>query len=286
MGSDRASVTTGGRTTGAGTKLNQSVRKAIAILRAASSQVAGETASGLARGAGLPWATAVRLIRTLEEDGFLCRLPDTDRYVIGYDLILLARRGDQGNLLAAIALPALERLAEAVGETVNLTVVRPDGRPEVVEQIDPPRLIRTTDSVGGPYPLHATSIGKLLLAAYDDARLAEFLSEPLARYAGGTITDPPALREELARTRARGYSSAVDELEDGLAALSAGVRDAGGELVAMVTVSGPSFRFDGAARTAALEPMRDAVKAIERYLSCGRVAAATARVVRGAAGRG
>ncbi len=248
-------------------KLNQSVRKAIAILRAPGLQAGGETASGLAREAGLPWATAVRLIRTLENEGFLFRLPEGDRYVLGFDLVRLARVDDQTRLLAAIARPTLERLTDEVGETVNLTVVRVDGRLEVVEQIDPPRLIRTTDLPGQPYPLHATSIGKLLLATYDDALLAEFLSSPLERHARATITDPDGLREELARVRASGHSTAVDELEDGLAALSVGVRDADGQLLAMLSVSGPSFRFDERARMAALEPARNAAETIERLIA-------------------
>ena len=248
-------------------KLNQSVTKAIAILRAAGSPAGGETASGLARETGLPWATAVRLIRTLESEGFLYRLPQDDRYVLGFELLRLSRAYDQTRVLAAIARPALERLNDEVEETVNVTLVRADGSLEVVEQIDPPRMIRTMDLHGQPYPLHATSIGKLLLASYDDALLDEYLSSPLERHAPATITEPDALREEVERVRATGYSVAVDELEEGLAALSVGIKDADGELFAMLTVSGPSFRFDEEARFAALEPARSAADAIERLVA-------------------
>jgi len=248
-------------------KLNQSVQKAIGILRTAASQAGGESASGLARGAGLPWATAVRLIRTLEAEGFLYRLPDSDRYVIGFGLVRLGRSGDPARLLAATALPSLERLAEAVGETVSLSVVHRDGRLEVIEEIGPPRFTQSSTYAGSIHPLHATSIGKLILAAYDEVRLGEFLSGGLPRYTATTITDRGALREELALIRERGWSGAVDELEEGLAAVSAGVRDVDGELVAMVSVSGPSFRFDETARTAALGPLREAAQAVERLIA-------------------
>jgi DNA-binding IclR family transcriptional regulator len=251
-------------------KLNQSVTKAIAILRAAGAQPGGETASGLARQTGLPWATAVRLIRTLESEGFLFRLPEGDRYVLGFDLMRLSRADDQTRLLAAVARATLERLTDEVGETVNLTLVRADGRLEVVEQIDPPRMIRTMDLLGQPYPLHATSIGKLLLATYDDALLDEYLAAPLERHAPGTITDPEALREELVRVRADGYSVAIDELEEGLAALSVAVRHPGGDLLGMLTVSGPSFRFHDDARVAALEPARAAAATIGRLVAGGQ----------------
>ena len=72
-------------------------------------------------------------------------------------------------------------------------------------------------------PLHASSIGKLLLSTFDEARLEKFLADGLQTYTSATITDADDLREELARIRRRGWSSAVDELEDGLSALSVGV---------------------------------------------------------------
>lgn len=253
-------------------KLNQSVGRALRILRAAAARPGGETASGLARRSGLPWATAVRLIRTLEQEGVLYRLAD-ERYVVGLELSRLARAADRGQLLTAIGRPLLERLAEEVGETVNLTVVRPDGTLEIVDQIDPPRLIRTSDWLGGPYPLHASSIGKLLLATFDDARLDEVLAAPLAVYAPRTITDAHELRREVAHVRTSRHATAVDELEEGLAALTVGVVDTGGELVAMVSVSGPSFRFDEAAREAALGHVRETAEAIEQRIAGAQHAA-------------
>ena len=77
------------------------------------------------------------LIRTLEQEGLLYRLAD-DRYVLGLELTRLANAADEGRVLAAMARPLLERVAEEVQETVNLTVVRAGGALEIVDQIDPP----------------------------------------------------------------------------------------------------------------------------------------------------
>jgi DNA-binding IclR family transcriptional regulator len=242
------------------------VQKACAILRATASARDGETASGLARKTGLPWATASRLIRTLELEGFLFRLRETDRYVLGRELLQLARDADEARFLTTLARPALERLATAVEETVSLTVLRPDGSLEVIDQIDSPRLLRSADW-DRPYPLHASSIGKLRLAVQEERLLDELLSLPLERYTQATITDPEQLRLELARIRKAGYSEAVDELEEGLAACSVGVSRPDGELLAMVTVSGPSFRLDQTARRQALEPLREAAETVARLLA-------------------
>jgi len=249
-----------------GLKLNQSVQKAVAILRAAASQPGGDTASGLARRAQLPWATAVRLIRTLEHERFLLRLPN-DRYVPGFELIWLANNGSASGALTALATGPLERLVEQVGETVNLTVVLPGGQLEVVTQIDPPRLMRSANYIGRWYPEHASSIGKLFLAQYEDERLVKVLRLPLERYASATIVDLDDLTAELARVRRDGYSTAVDELEEGLAALSVGVAGPDGDLVAIVSASGPSSRFDETKRNKALPLVRDAVAAIEQALA-------------------
>src|SRR5439155_18257337 len=198
-------------------------------------------------------------------------------YVVGFDLIRLGRDWDHAELISPLAMPALERVAAEVEETVNLTLVDPDGQLDVVEQIDPDRLVVTSNWTGRPYPLHASSIGKLLLATYDEPSLERFLGKPLPRFASRTILDSGVLRNEVARVRVSGYAEAVDELEDGLAAVSVPVADRAGRLVAMVSVSGPSFRFDAAAREAALARLRAAADKIEGRLGSRGPALAASR---------
>ncbi len=248
-------------------KLNQSVQRAIAILRAAGSQPAGETASGLARRTELPWTTTVRLIRTLEQEGFLQRLPGGDRYLPGFDLLRLTSSGLESRMLTALASAPLERLVKQVEETVNLTLVVAGGQLDVVAQLDPPRLIRPANYIGRWFPEHASSIGKLLLASFDDQRVAAVLQTPLEHYAPATIVDVDKLMRELAQVRRRGYSVTVDELEQGLTALSVGVRSPDGELVAIVSISGPSSRLDAARRRKLLPHVRQAAAVIEQLLA-------------------
>jgi DNA-binding IclR family transcriptional regulator len=246
-------------------KLNQSVQRAAAVLRAAAEHANGETAAGLARAAGLPWATTLRLIRTLEEEGFLMRVEGDRRYAVGLDLIRIARARDDADVVVPLARPLLQQLATEVEETVNLTLVGRDGRLDVVDQIDPDRILVPANWTGRPYPLHASSIGKLLLAE-DEAARERTLASPLPRLASRTFTDPAELDLELARVREAGISVAVDELEDGLASISAPVADARRRLAAMVSISGPSSRFDAAARETAIVRLRRTVAEIERLL--------------------
>jgi DNA-binding IclR family transcriptional regulator len=96
--------------------------------------------------------------------------------------------------------------------------------------------------VGQHIPLHATSNGKVLLSGLDDAGLDKMLGA-LSRYTSLTITRRSQLREELTRVRAEGYAVAVDELEVGLTAAAAPIRNAHGDVVASMSVSGPTFRL-------------------------------------------
>lgn len=257
-----------------GSKLNQSVQKAVTLLRATAASADGTSVSALARAAGLPRATALRLIQTMEREGLLLRVPQDDRVLLGPELVRLARRVDMGTLLREVARSRLAELREAVRETVTLSVVAPDGGLDLVYQADGPQHLVPRSWVGQRFPMHASSSGKLLLSSYDEGRLERFLRDPLPAFTPHTITSRRALREELERDRARGYSSTVDEMEEGLASVSVGIFGDSGALVGVVNVTGLSQRFDEAARRRAVEHMRDVVDDIEAALRQGLAAAA------------
>jgi DNA-binding IclR family transcriptional regulator len=243
--------------------LNQSVQKAVAVLRAAAARPAGDSVSGLARAVGLPRATVLRLIRTLEDEGLLVRFPEHDRVVLGLELVRLARAVDVRDALVEASRVPLETLAEQTAETVSLSIVETGGTLDVVRQIDPPSLLRISDWTGRRYALHASSSGKLLLSSLGEPQLAAALAEPLERLTPATITDPDELRRELAVVRETGIASIVDELELGVASVSVGVwvRD---QLAAVLNVTGPTHRLDETARELAGPLTLAAAAAIER----------------------
>ncbi len=118
--------------------------------------------------------------------------------------------------------------------------------------------------VGEDVPLHASSAGKLVLAELDDHELAAWLgSTPLASFTESTIATPDSLRSELARVRRLGWAELVDELEDGLAAISAPVRGEDGTLRGMVGISGPTFRLGRERRKELLPLVRATALEIE-----------------------
>jgi DNA-binding IclR family transcriptional regulator len=257
-----------------GSKLNQSVQKAITLLRATAASSQGASVSALARAAGLPRATALRLIRTMEHEGLLLRVPHDDRVLLGPELVRLARQVDMGTLLREIARGHLGELRDAVRETVTLSVVAPDGGLDVVYQVDGPQHLVPRSWEGRRFPMHASSSGKLQLSTFDESRLERFLRDPLPALTPHTITSRRALREEAQKDRARGYSSTIDELEEGLASVSVGIFGESGTLLGAVNVTGLSQRFDDSARRHAVEHMRAVAADIEAALRQGLAKAA------------
>ena len=151
-------------------------------------------------------------------------------------LLRFAGRDDFADLVA-LAGHALDRLAAASGETVNLGIATPLGVDQL-DQRDARHFIGSTNWIGRQVPLHCTAQGKVFLA-YGAAPLPTM---PLERHAQRTIVDPDALARELESVRAHGYATTLDELEPGLWAVAAPVYGPDGVLAAL-SISGPTTRL-------------------------------------------
>ncbi len=148
-------------------------------------------------------------------------------------------RSDLGLVdLVELSRPGLRRLATESGETANLILLR-DGGTEAVAQVDGVHLLGATNWIGRRLGLHATAAGKAFLAF----GAAELDAGDLERLTEQTITDRVRLEAELAAVRERGYATIADELEPGLSAVAAPIREAGGAVVAVLCVSGASLRL-------------------------------------------
>jgi DNA-binding IclR family transcriptional regulator len=219
----------------------QSVRRALFALELISEH--GELGvTELGRKLDVHKATASRLIATLAERGFVERDPLTEKYRLGYGLISLAGAAVGGNDLVRAARPILDELAERTTETVNLGVLTGDSV-VYVDQITGTRAIVSVSWVGRRTPLHCTSNGKVILAFSTEVERERLLRSPLTKLTPKTITDVRKLRAQLEEIRVRGYAQTMEELEEGLNAVSAPVRGMNGELVAALSVSGPAFRM-------------------------------------------
>lgn len=164
---------------------------------------------------GLATSTLHRLLRVLVGHGLVTRVAD-HRYAVGVRLWELGERSPLALRLRERAAPHLVRLYEATGENVHLAVLdgsSPAGSSVLyVGRVTGRRSIETISRAGGRGPMHATGVGKALLATRDDLWLREFFERPLERETAHTIVDEAELRAELAETRSRGYARTREEM--------------------------------------------------------------------------
>src|SRR3712207_6552786 len=219
----------------------QSVDRALSVLEILAAQ--GEAGvTEVAAELGVHKSTAFRLVAALENRGFVEQLADRGKYRLGFGVVRLAGAAAAQLDIAREGRPICDALAADLGETVNIAILDGD-RAVNVSQARGPGALSTHNWVGQGTPLHATSSGKVLLAfAPDDVR-KDVLSRELQRFAPATITDPEVLRQDFDRIVEQGWGVTVKEYEIGLTAIAAPVRGADGDVIAALSVSGPSFRM-------------------------------------------
>jgi DNA-binding IclR family transcriptional regulator len=219
----------------------QSVDRALTILE----YLAEHGSSGvteIAKSLDVHKSTAFRLVVALENRQLVEQVEERGKYRLGFGLIRLAGATSAQLDLTKIGRPVCVRLAGEFGETVNIAVLD-SGSAINIFQEHGSTVVTTRNWVGKRTPLHATSSGKVLLAYADGGTVTEVLDAGLERFTDYTVTDPGVLREELAGVRGRDWASCSQELEVGLNSVAAPVFSGDGEMIAAVSVSGPSYRL-------------------------------------------
>jgi DNA-binding IclR family transcriptional regulator len=228
--------------------------KAFALLDAFAGDRAELTLAELCRATGLPASTAHRLTGELVRWGGLQRMPD-GRYRVGLRLWEIATRSPGSQGLREVAMPYLQDLYDVTKEHVQLAV--PDGAEVlIVEKISERSAVGTVGRAGGRLPLHASAVGKAILAFSDVPTQEAVLAGELDAYTARTHTSGARLRTELAHVRRVGFALSEEELTVGAVSCAAPVLDAGGAVIAAVGVvvaggAGVASGWAGAVRTAA-----------------------------------
>jgi DNA-binding IclR family transcriptional regulator len=254
----------------------QAVSRAVSILKAFESASSGLTAVQLAARLDLNRSTVHRLLSVLEAEGLIAREnaigeARNSAYRLGPTLVALGGLALRQINIRAIALPHLRALAQKSGETVDLEILT-GHEVMIVEEAQGEHMLRVGvgDNVGSRYPAHTTSTGKLLLAALTDEELKDALPNKLAAVTPHTITDKQRLREELGQVRQQGWALSWEELELGLAAVGAPVHDRDGNVIAAVSISGPTVRLDRSHVKNLAQLVMDTTRRISRDLGFTR----------------
>ena len=219
----------------------RSVDRALAVLDLLA-RLGEAGVTELASELGVHKSTAFRLVSALERRELVEQVGGRGKYRLGIGVLRLAAATTRRLDVTREGRPVCERLAAELGETVNVAVLDSGAAINVMQEYGTAS-VTTRDWLGRRTPLHATSSGKVLLAHAAPAEREAALAAPLPRFTDATVTDPAALGRELDDVLRRGWACTAGELELGLNAVAAPVRDGTGRVVAALSASGPSYRF-------------------------------------------
>ena len=237
----------------------QSIERAFSVMLAVATEPAGIT--DVARRVALPVSTVARLLATLENLEAVIRQDDGVTYRIGPTVSSLAAGND--TTLTGRARPFLDELVDRVHETAGLSVLEGN---EVLylDHVENDNAVQIRDWTGERTPLHVVASGLVFLAFLPPARVKAYVAGGLEAPTEHSITTSAQLDKRLERVRTDGFAWTVDELQIGITAVAAPVRNRKGELVAAIHCHGPTYRFPGPEGRADVEA---AVIAAARRLS-------------------
>lgn len=224
------------------------------------------TPSALCDALDLPKPTVHRLLSTAETEGYLQRDVDGRSYGPGHRLRRVAVNTLSSERVRSERLRIMKALAEDVGETCNLSAPGRDGM-VYLDRVETHWPLRIQLPVGTQVPFHCTASGKLYLSTLRPDKLDRLLRDTdLEQRTPQTLTDPALLREELAKTRAQGFSQDNEEFMEGMAAIAAPVKDDRGRLLTTLSIHAPIQRIslDGLSRE--LSKLMTAVARLEELV--------------------
>lgn len=226
----------------------RAIERAFRLLDVLSEQEGSVGIIELSERVGLPPSTLHRLLGVLIDLGFAVQEPASRRYRLGPGVLRLAKGYLQQNTLIAAAQPYLMELRSRVQETVFLTALVGDDA-ICVATAESPRPLRFFMRVGQRMPYHAAASARAILAYRPLPERERLLRRDLPnRFTDVTPTSVEEVMRELDRIRAQGFAVCAEEMEVGVTALAAPVRDAAGEVIASVTIVAPTMRFSSATR--------------------------------------
>ncbi|KAB1146881.1 IclR family transcriptional regulator [Streptomyces luteolifulvus] len=234
--------TADGETAGPAVNGVQSVDRAVSVMEILAQR--GEAGvSEVAAEIDVHKSTAFRLLGALEARGLVEQTAERGKYRLGFGIVRLAGAVTGRLDITQQGRPVCERLAEEIGETVNIAVLQEHYAVNLY-QVRGPGAVGTHNWVGQLTPLHATSSGKILLAHLPAEERAQTLTASgMRKLTAHTLTARARLEKDLAEAVARGYAVTLEEFEIGLHAVAAPIRSRDGEVVAALSASGPAYRF-------------------------------------------
>lgn len=221
----------------------------------------------LSQALDLPKSTVHRLLVTLQQDGYIVQNPETLRYGLSVKVLRLADAVVHKLSLEQAAAAALERLACETACDAHIAVLdRSQGEVVYLKTVSPMLPLVT---VGTRAAVHSSALGKVLVAHVSKAVLRQILeTRGMPASTHNTITDSATFAKELESVRRLGYAVDNEELKPGWSCVAAPVQDYSGDVLAAISLSGPSYMFASGRASAVAHLLCQAANEVSREIGC------------------
>jgi IclR family transcriptional regulator, KDG regulon repressor len=216
----------------------------------------------------MPKATVYRFLQTMKTLGYVRQEVDSERYGLAMKVFELGAKALQYPDMVELAKPHMQNLSDATGETVHMGMLI-DSEIIYVHKVDSRHMLGMYSRVGRRAPLHCTAIGKVLLAWENPQRREQILQDyEFKQFREKTITSRTDFDTELERTLAQGFGQDREEFDDHIRCAAIPLFDRMNQVVAGLSVSFPTFRYDTEREPELVAMLRDASRDISRQLGC------------------
>lgn len=217
---------------------------------------------------GMPKATVYRFLQTMKSLGYVRQEPETERYGLTMKMFELGAKSLQYLDLIEVARRQMDVLSEKTSETIHLGVLS-DNEVIYIHKIDAKYNIGMYSKVGKRAPLHATAMGKVLLAWEKPEQRDTIIARLVfSQFRKSTISDRTLFLEELGRTREKKYGMDCEEFEEHMVCIAAPLFDHLNNIVGALSITFTKFRFDPARKDEYAEMVVDAGRAVSLDLGC------------------
>lgn len=216
--------------------------KGLAVIRAFDGKERSISMTEIAERAGLNRAVTRRLVRTLEQLGYISF--DRGRYELTPRVLGLAKGFLEGRGIPQIVQPTLRKASDEIGESVSFSMLDGNETVYIAHSFAPARFTLNMVTVGSRVPLLPTAVGRAILAYLDEEQQNEIIrGSQLSPHTDKTETDPEKLLAILADIKAKGYSYAESEYVKGVSSLAAPVLGASAKVTGAVSIIFPEGRY-------------------------------------------
>ena len=221
---------------------SSTVIKAFRVLEAVSARETPPSAAELARLLEMDRVTVYRMLRTISDAGYLTMNPDTKRFSLSNRVLTLAAPLLESDQHSRRIDTLLESVAARTGETCHYSELT-GVETILTRRAKGQQLVAVDFKIGTRCELHATSVGKAILANQTDEFINDYMKLDLISYTDRTITDPEGLRSELQEIRGNRVGFDFEELSIGMNCVAVPVHSVLGKVEAGISISGPAFRL-------------------------------------------